>query len=187
MTPSRTPGRRSTTPTLSCSFCFVAIFGGSVGPSPLYYGGVPPTQRLSFRYVKKTTPYYASLDFIVGCYGTGSRRDREGKSQAYSLFKAPCALSTGKWTVKFQGSLIYNGFFVSQGSEDQIANQRSSGEHPTNEKPPLPDKESPTDTTSESSTATSTAQTPDRSQERGAGPSNASGETMNRFRQIYSP
>ena len=127
------------------------------------------------------------MDFIVGGHGMGSRRDRAAKSPACSLFKAPCALSTGKWIVKFQGSLIYNGFFVSQGSEEQIANQGSSGGHPTNEKPPLPDKESPTDTTSESSTATSTAQTPDRSQERGAGPSNASGETMNRFRQIYSP
>ena len=167
-------------------FLFCCYFRGECGAKPTILWRCASNTKVVFQ-ICKTTPYYASLDFIVGCYGTDSRRDRAAKSPAYSLFKAPCALSTGKWTGKFQGSLIYNGFFVSQGSEDQMANQRSSGEHPTNEKPPLPDKESPTDTTSESTTATSTAQTPDRSQERGAGPSNASGETMNRFRQIYSP
>ena len=68
-----------------------------MGPSPLYYGGVPPTQRLSFRYVKKpllTMRVWILLLVVMGRVHAETEREKARRTLCLKL-PALCPQASG--------------------------------------------------------------------------------------------
>ena len=123
---------------------------------------------------------------LLAVVGRVHAETEQQKARRTLCLKLPTLCPQASGLIDFKVIWFYNGFFVSQESDDQTANQRSSDEDPTNEQPSPRHKGAPTVTSSEPASATNIPQAPDHSQEGAAEPGVNSGETTNRFRQFIT-